>query len=147
MSTEVTPDLIERYRRFCNTSTLVVAIFVVTMAVVVALGNLSLLNLKEWFGVLGSLNLAIVAALFFWLFRLKLPKGFTRHAAVVAAMNDERVTFGYLKSYRNAFWVAVTIQLSWLLFQFSSSYIALAVTTLIASTVTFIVSFLWHEWR
>ena len=59
MSTEVTPDLIERYRRFCNTSTLVVAIFVVTMAVVVALGNLSVLNLKEWLGVLGSLNLAI----------------------------------------------------------------------------------------
>ena len=89
----------------------------------------------------------VVAPLFFWLFRLKLPKGFTRHAAVVAAMTDERVTFGYLESYRNAFWAAVTIQLSWLLFQFSSSHIALAVTTLIASTITFIVSFLWHEWR
>lgn len=147
MSTDVTPDLIERYRRFCNTSTLVVVIFVGSLAVVVALGNLSLLNLKEWFEVLGSLNLVIVAALFSWLFRMKLPKGFARHAAVVAAMTDERVTFGYLKSYRNAFWAAVTIQLSWLLFQFSSSYIVLAATTLIASAITFIVSFLWHEWR
>ena len=115
------------------------------------LSEISHLGIKagfgEWFGVLGSLNLAIVAALYFWFFRMKLPKGFTRHAAVVAAMADERVTIVNLKCYRNAFWAAVIIQLSWLLFQFSSSYVILAVTTLIASAITFIISFLWHEWR
>ena len=147
MTTEVTPDLIERYRRFCNVSTLVVAALIACLAVVVGLGHLSLLNLAEWFALLGPLHLATIAALFFWLFRLKLPKGFTRDAAVIAAMSDERVALGHLKSYRNGFWTVVGLQVAWFVFAASGSSVILAALTLTASTITFMASYLWYEWH